>query len=159
MKLLDLVRRDAIIAELASEDRSAAIRELVQCLADAGALSAEQVESVVRSIVARERSRGTTGFGMGVAAPHAKLAGLPGVVAAVGRSARGIDFAALDGKPVHCVFLVLSPDEQPDEHLRAMDLVFRHLRHERFRKFLRQAEGADQIYELLKEADEKSLVG
>jgi mannitol/fructose-specific phosphotransferase system IIA component (Ntr-type) len=158
MKLLDLIQPNWIIPELRAVDRNGAIRELVQLLADTGALEQRVVDSLVKSIVTRERTRGTTGFGKGVAVPHAKLEGLSRVVAAVGRSSRGIDFASLDGEPVFAVFLIISPAERPEEHLRAMDLVFRHLQQEKFRKFLRQSDGADKIYDLLKEADERMLV-
>jgi mannitol/fructose-specific phosphotransferase system IIA component (Ntr-type) len=158
MKLLDLVQPEAIIPEFASTDRNGVIRELVQILADCGAIETSAVDGIVKSIVARERSRGTTGFGKGVAAPHAKLAGLRRVVAAVGRSSKGVDFSSLDGEPVYGVFLILSPEDSPEEHLRAMDLVFRHLQQEKFRKFLRQSDRREKIYDLLREADEKLLV-
>ena len=81
-----------------------------------------------------------------------------GRVPAIGRSSAGVDFASLDGQPVHIVFLIVSPLDQPDEHLRAMDLIFRHLQQERFRKFLRQLDTTERIYDVLKEADEKTLV-
>lgn len=158
MKLLDLIEREAIIAELEAVDRNGAIRELVQRLANVSLLDQRSVDSVVKSIITRERTRGTTGFGKGVAVPHAKIEGLQRVVAAVGRSTRGIDFSSLDGEPVYAIFLIASPADQPDEHLRAMDLVFRHLQQEKFRKFLRQSDGADKIFDLLKEADEQMLV-
>jgi mannitol/fructose-specific phosphotransferase system IIA component (Ntr-type) len=158
MKLLDLVHPSSIIAELESLDRNGVIRELVQLLADAGLIDGESVERIVKSIIVRERTRGTTGFGKGVAVPHTKVEGLSRVVAAVGRSSRGVDFASLDGEPVYAVFLIASPAEQPEEHLRAMDLVFRHLQQEKFRKFLRQADEPEKVFELLKEADEKMLV-
>ncbi len=158
MKLLDLVHPSSIIAELESADRNGAIRELVQALGDARLIDPGSVEGIVRSIVTRERTRGTTGFGKGVAVPHAKVEGLTQIVAAVGRSTPGLDFSSLDGQPVHIVFLIISPAEQPDEHLRAMDLIFRHLQQEKFRKFLRQLDRAEKIYDLLREADEKTLV-
>jgi len=157
MKLLDLVHPKAIVPNLASPDRNGVIRELVRVLADAKQIEADSAESVIKSIIARERTRGTTGFGKGVAAPHAKFDGLSRVVTAVGRSTTGIDFASLDGEPVYGVFLILSPSDAPEEHLRAMDLVFRHLQQERFRKFLRQSDSAERIYDLLKEMDEKAL--
>ena len=158
MKLLDLVRPGSIIADCASDDRNGVIRELVQVLADSGQLEPGAVEGIVRSIITRERTRGTTGFGKGVAVPHAKVDDLKRVVAAVGRSSRGIDFGSLDGQPVFTVFLIVSPMEQPEEHLRAMDLVFRHLQQEQFRKFMRQSDTPEKIYDLLREADDKTLV-
>lgn len=157
LKLLDLVRPDGIVAELSSTDRNGVIRELVQVLADTGQLDESQVDAVSRTIITRERSRGTTGFGKGVAAPHAKVEGLSRMMAAIGRSSRGVDFASLDGEPVFAVFLIISPDAEPERHLRAMDLVFRHLQQERFRRFLRQTDKAEAIYELLREADERQF--
>lgn len=158
MKLLDLVHPNSVIPELTSTERNGAIRELVQLLGDQKLIGAELVEGITRSIVTRERTRGTTGFGKGVAVPHAKVEGLTQIVATVGRSTGGIDFASLDGQPVHIVFLIVSPADQPDEHLRAMDLIFRHLQQEKFRKFLRQLDTSEKIYDLLKEADEKMMV-
>ncbi len=158
MKLLDLIDRRAIVAELRASDRSGTIRELVEVLAHAKLIEDSAVESIVRSIVARERTRGTTGFGKGVAVPHVKVEGLPRVVVAVGRSTRGVDFGSLDGQPVYSLFLIVSPADQPEEHLRAMDLIFRHLQQEQFRKFLRQSDRTEKIYDLLAEADEKAPV-
>lgn len=158
MKLLELVPRNAIVAEMAATDRNGAIRELVETLAAAGAISEAESDLIAKSIITRERTRGTTGFGKGVAAPHAKIAGLGRAVASVGRSSRGIDFSSLDGEPVFAVFLLISPEEQPEEHLRSMDLIFRNLQQERFRKFLRQADDSEKIFDLLKEADERQLV-
>ncbi|NLG43207.1 MAG: PTS sugar transporter subunit IIA [Phycisphaerae bacterium] len=159
MKLLELIQPQSIIADLRATDRNGAIRELVQCLADSNLLDSHAVDSIVKSIITRERTRGTTGFGKGVAVPHAKIEGLERVVAAVGRSAHGIDFSSLDGEPVYAIFLIASPAEQPEEHLRAMDLVFRHLQQEKFRRFLRQSDEPEKIYDLLKEADEKMFMG
>ncbi len=59
---------------------------------------------------------------------------------------------------MYSVFLIVSPADQPEDHLRAMDLVFRHLQQEKFRKFLRQSDKPEKIYDLLREADEESLV-
>ena len=156
MKLLDLIDRKSIIPNLASLDRNGVVRELVEVLVRARLLSEAAVEGIVRSIITRERTRGTTGFGKGVAVPHVKVEVLPRIVAAVGRSDRGVDFGSLDGQPVYSVFLIVSPADQPEEHLRAMDLIFRHLQQEQFRKFLRQADTTDKIHDLLVEADEKS---
>ncbi|MCG3126849.1 MAG: PTS system fructose-specific EIIABC component [Phycisphaerae bacterium] len=157
MKLVDLIHEDSIVPELQSLDRNGVIRELVEVLAAGGHIQAQDVESVVRTIVKREKQRGTTGFGKGVAAPHGKIEQLPRVVAALGRSSRGIDFQALDGGRVYTVILILSPAERPEEHLRAMDYIFRHLQQEKFRKFLRQSDTVEKLYDLLKEADESIL--
>jgi mannitol/fructose-specific phosphotransferase system IIA component (Ntr-type) len=158
MKLLDLISRNSIVAEVESTDRNGVIRELVEVLVTAKSIEPGTVDGIVRSIITLERTRGTTGFGKGVAVPHVKVDGLSRIVAAVGRSSRGVDFGSLDGQPVYSVFLIVSPTEQPEEHLRAMDLIFRHLQQEQFRKFLQQSDQVEKIYDLLSEADEKTPV-
>ncbi len=158
MKLLDLISRNSIVPDLQATDRNGVIRELVEALARAKLIENSAVDGIVRSIITRERTRGTTGFGKGVAVPHVKVEGLSRIVAAVGRSAHGIDFGSLDGQPVYSVFLIVSPADQPEEHLRAMDLIFRHLQQEQFRKFLRQSDQVEKIYDLLQEADERAPV-
>jgi nitrogen PTS system EIIA component len=159
MKLVDIIQPAAIRADLETRDRNGAIRELVALLASTGAIPADVADSAVKSIIARERSRGTTGFGKGVALPHAKIDSLTRVVAGVGRSATGINFESHDGMPVFAIFLVLSPTDPAlsDQHLRVMELIYKHLHQERFRKFLRQSDTPEKIYDLLKEADEKPL--
>ena len=136
--------------------KDAADGRIVKVLLEICYLSNAEIEKVCR--IAAEQGadfvKTSTGFGKGVAAPHAKIDDLPRVVAAVGRSSHGIDFASLDGELVYGVFLILSPSDDAEQHLRAMDLVFRHLQQERFRKFLRQSDSAEKIYDLLKEVGE-----
>ncbi|MGE3181287.1 MAG: PTS sugar transporter subunit IIA [Phycisphaerae bacterium] len=157
MKLQDLVKPGAIVPELTSTNRAGVIRELIEVLAATGQIPQEEVESLVKSIIARESSRGSTGIGKGVAIPHTKTTKLPAIAAAVGRSAKGVDFAALDGAPVFAIFLIVSPEADTKGHLGAMDVVFRTLQSEQFRKFFRQSDTAEKIYDLLREADEEIL--
>lgn len=152
MKLKDFIVADAVVAALAGTDRDAVIRELVTSLAQAGALDADAVEDVVAALIKREQN-GSTGFGKGVAVPHVKHAKVKRMVGTVGRSASGIDFAALDHQPVYSVFLLLSPDNAPQQHLQAMNIVFSNLQKDMFRKFLRQADAQKKILDLLEEAD------
>jgi PTS system fructose-specific IIA component/PTS system nitrogen regulatory IIA component len=97
-------------------------------------------------------------MGKGVAVPHVKHPAVKNVVAAVGQSSMGIDFSALDKQPVYSVILLLSPVDNPDKHLQAMESIFRHLQQEKFRKFLRQSQNVEQIKDLLIEADENPLL-
>ena len=76
------------------------------------------------------------------------------LVGTVALSRRGVDFAALDGEPVNIFFLLISPPNQPGDHLRALENISRHLKDERFVSFLRQAKTREQVIELLDEADQ-----
>src|SRR5438105_8751795 len=153
MKLKDFIVSEAIIPELKATDRDGAIRELVQSVAPAAGLSDSSVEEVVAALVKREQN-GSTGFGKGVAVPHVKHAAVKQMSGTVGRSAEGIDFAALDHQPVYSIVLLLSPENQPQQHLQAMNIVFSNLQKDMFRRFLRQSPTREAIVDLLDEADQ-----
>ena len=153
MKLRDFIVSDAIVSELAAADRDGAIRELVAALARAGALPQESVDEVVAALIKREQN-GSTGFGKGVAVPHVKHPKIRKMAGTIGRSVNGIDFAALDHQPVYSIFLLLSPDNQPQQHLQAMNIVFSNLQEDTFRRFLRQSTTRQGITDLLDEADQ-----
>ena len=153
MKLREVIVGDAIVPELAATDRDGAIRELVASLAAAGALAESAVEDVVAALIKREQN-GSTGFGKGVAVPHVKHAKVKKMSGTIGRSGSGIDFAALDHQPVYSIVLLLSPENQPQQHLQAMNIVFSNLQKDMFRRFLRQTNTREGILELLDEADQ-----
>ena len=153
MKLKDFIVTEAITPELSATDRDGVIRELVNALSKSGALAADAVDEVVAALIKREQN-GSTGFGKGVAVPHVKHAKVNKMAGTVGRSVNGIDFAALDHQPVYSVFLLLSPDNQPQQHLQAMNIVFSNLQKDTFRRFLRQSATREAIVDLLEEADQ-----
>jgi mannitol/fructose-specific phosphotransferase system IIA component (Ntr-type) len=94
-----------------------------------------------------------------VAVPHVKHEKIKKMVATIGVSARGVDFNALDKQPVHSIVLLMSPAGRPDEHLQAMENIFRNLQKDTFRRFLRQATTRDEILELIEEADAHQIQG
>ena len=153
MKLSDIMVADAIIPDLAAKDRDGVIEEIVNSLASCGAIPKKHTKEIVQAILDREQ-QATTGIGKGVSLPHAKLKYIKKAVGTIARSSQGIDFAALDSKPVYSVILLLSSPEDPDEHLQAMETIFKHVQRDIFRKFLRQSETRQAIVELIEEADE-----
>jgi nitrogen PTS system EIIA component len=153
MKLKDFITYESIIADLKAPDRDGALRELTESLAAAGALPATAVDEIVAALIKREQN-GSTGFGKGVAVPHVKHAKVKRMAGTIGRSAAGIDFAALDHQPVYTVFLLLSPENLPQQHLQAMNIVFSNLQKDMFRRFLRQSTSREAIVDLLEEADQ-----
>lgn len=152
MKLLDFVVTEAIEPNLAPTDRNGVIRTLVAALVSAKQIDESDAETIAKAIIQRE-NQGSTGFGKGVAVPHVKHPKIKRIMAALGRSAGGVDFAALDRAPVFTVVLLLSPPDNPDGHLQAMESIFRHLQRDNFRRFLRQSETREEIVELIREAD------
>lgn len=153
MKLSDIIIGDAIVPCLKGETRDEVIEELVESLAEAGAVSKQKVKDIIKAILTRE-AQATTGIGKGVALPHAKLKGIQTPIATIGCSGDGIEFSALDSKPVYSVILLLSSPDNPDEHLQAMETIFKHVQRDIFRKFLRQSETREAVIDLIHEADE-----
>jgi PTS system nitrogen regulatory IIA component len=156
MKLSDFVVRPAILVDLQATSKEGAIREIVESLRDADALAEADVEGIIRAILHRE-DLGSTGIGQGVAVPHTRHQQVDRLVGTVALSRRGVDFAALDGEPVDILFLLVSPPNQPGDHLRALENISRHLKDERFVSFLRQARSRKEVEDLLDEADQGQL--
>jgi len=153
MKFVDFVCFEAIIPELKAKDHNGAIAELVLALDKAGRLGKNNADDIIKAIIKRE-NEASTGMGKAVAVPHVKHSAVKDIVATVGKSSNGIDFSSLDKQPVYSVILLISPVDNPDKHLQAMESVFKHLQQEKFRKFLRQSQTSEEIEDLLREADE-----
>jgi PTS system fructose-specific IIA component/PTS system nitrogen regulatory IIA component len=96
---------------------------------------------------------GSTGIGRGVAVPHTKHGSVEQLVGTVGVSREGVDFDSLDGEKVFVLFLLVSPLDRPGDHLRALENISRQLRDDRFCRFLKQSKTAEEIRQLLTEAD------
>ena len=155
MKFADFVCFEATVPELQARDREGAIAEIVESLDKAGKLGKGKCKEITRAVIKREKEA-STGMGKGVAVPHVKYKLVKDVIAAIGLNSAGIDFSALDKQPVYSVILLISPVDEPDKHLQAMENVFRHLQQEKFRKFLRQCRSRAHVEDLLREADENS---
>lgn len=148
MKFSDILCLEATVAQFNATDRDSVIRELVDALNAAGKLGQAEAEAVTNAVITREEEA-STGLGKGVAVPHVKCDGLSDTIAAIGRSSDGIDFTSLDKKPTYTVILLLSPADNPDKHLQAMESIFRNLQNDDFRRFLRQAQTAEKIREVV----------
>ena len=152
MKFSDFVNVASIKADLAADEKPLVIRELVEALAASGAIAEAEVQGIVAAIMKREEL-GSTGIGRGVAVPHTKHASVERLVGTVGVSVEGVDFNSLDGDKVHLFFLLVSPPDRPGDHLRALENISRQLRDDTFCRFLKQSRSAQDIQQLLEEAD------
>jgi len=152
MKFADFISREAIRATLTAEDKEGVIREMVQALLDAGKIERSEFESIIKAILKREEL-GSTGIGRGVAVPHTKHPSVDRLVGTVAVSHEGVDFNSLDGERVQLLFLLISPPDRPGDHLRALENISRQLRDDTFCRFLKKAMTAEEIGQLLDEAD------
>lgn len=158
MKLLDFLAAEATVAELEAVEKGDVVTELVGRLVSAGKLGKRHTNAVTKAILDRE-ALGSTGIGRGIAVPHAKHSSAKQIIGCLGRSKKGVDFAAIDGEPVYLVFLLISPLDQPGPHLKALEHISVVLRDENFSQFLTRAKDKDEMISLLAEADEKFYRG
>ena len=148
MALIDLIREDVVKVPLTSTTKEATIRELVEVLHGAGEIS--NVDGVVDAVMERE-AKGSTGLESGVAVPHAKTGEVSHLIIAVGVSARGIEFEALDEEPSHLFFLILAPPDQSGPHIEALAEIARLTRSKSFCNMLIEAQSAEEVVRLFEE--------
>jgi mannitol/fructose-specific phosphotransferase system IIA component (Ntr-type) len=152
MRMSDFVVRDAIVPDLKATSKEGVIREMVESLRVAGHFKGGEQEDIVKAILKRELL-GSTGIGRSVAIPHSKHSTVDRLVGTVGISRGGVPFDSLDGEPVHVFVLLISPQDRPGDHLRALENVSRSLRDDGFVRSLRQATTREAIWGLLDDAE------
>jgi len=149
MRLDSLTRPELIYSSLPGQDRDSVLRVFARRLADNGLIP--ESEALYDKLVEREQL-GSTGIGSGVAIPHCKLKGLSAPLLSIGVVDRpGVDFGAVDGKPVRVFFLVVSPTEAPAEHLQVLAAISRWVKADEHVASLLGARGPEEIYELLRQ--------
>ncbi len=148
----EMLHQDLVIETIEATDKAGVIREFSKLLKSTGRIGDE--EELIKLLTERE-AIGSTGIGDGVAIPHAKLHLLPEMIVAFGRSGQGVDFESLDQKPVYLFFLLVTPDDKPGEHLKALARISRILKNPLLRDNLRRVSKRDQIQQLIFEEDKK----
>jgi nitrogen PTS system EIIA component len=150
MKITTFLKREFIVEELKAATKEAALTELAAVLTRAS--STDYRDEMVKVLLARERL-GSTGIGDGIAIPHGKIHDLEDLMIAVGRSSRGVDFNAMDNKPVHLFFLLMAPENSSGQHLKVLARISRLLKDKVLRKDLMEADSPDKLFDLLAEKD------
>jgi PTS system fructose-specific IIA component/PTS system nitrogen regulatory IIA component len=154
MKFSELFPKAHIVADLAATGKDDAIREMIKHLGAAGALPKAHAPGVEKTILRREEL-GTTGIGKGIAIPHAKCPGLTGLCGGFGRSVKGVEFSALDGRPVHLIFMLASSPDAVEQHLEALRKITTLIKDDDFCAFLRRAKNMAELADLVREADDR----
>ncbi|MBY0231953.1 MAG: PTS sugar transporter subunit IIA [Gemmataceae bacterium] len=148
MRMCDFIVRDAILPTLAASSKEGVIRSMVESLRDAGQFRGADLEDVVRAILRRELL-GSTGIGKGIAIPHTKHPSVERLIGTIAISPQGVAFDSLDGEPVYIFVLLVSPQDRPGDHLRALENVSRSLRNEDFVRALRASPSREAVCALL----------
>jgi PTS system nitrogen regulatory IIA component len=152
MRIAEFLREDLVVPELAAGDKAGVLSELCGVLARAyPQLSRERL---LQTLIEREKL-GSTGIGEGVAIPHGKLSGLPGLIGAFARKRAGVDFAAIDGKPTYLFFVLFAPENSAGVHLKALARISRLFRQPQLRKSILEAKDASAMFRLIADEDAK----
>ena len=117
MKLSKFCEENLITFNLNASTKEEVIKELVDSISNSNMVN--DTELLFKDVTERE-SLVTTGVGYGVAFPHAKTKAVKGIVIAFGRSSEGIEFDAMDHKPVKLFFLIAAPEDAIGAHLNIM---------------------------------------
>lgn len=150
MLLTELLKPDRVKIPLVSTTKDELLRELVEVVAQAARI--RDREQVLRAVLEREEVL-STGIGNGVAIPHGKSGVVPDLVLAAGITSRGVDFDALDGKPVRLFFLLVGPEAAAGQHVKALSRISRLLRRDSFRTRLIAAESSKDFLSIIAEAE------
>ncbi|MBW1859759.1 MAG: PTS sugar transporter subunit IIA [Deltaproteobacteria bacterium] len=149
MKIIDSLQEETIISELDATDKKGVLEELTGPVVK---ISGVDQEEMVRVLLERERL-GSTGIGGGIAIPHGKLKSLQSLLVSFGRSHKGVDFEAIDGKPAHLFFLLMAPENSTGDHLRMLAGISRLLKDDKFRQRLMTAEDQHKLYTVIADED------
>jgi mannitol/fructose-specific phosphotransferase system IIA component (Ntr-type) len=149
MNLADILSPEQIIPDLRAANRWEAIDELIDNLVVTGKIKPEHREPITAVVRKRENSM-STGIGYGIGIPHASTDLIYEVVGALGRSGHGVNFDALDNKPVNLVMLFLVPQGQFQKHLHTLAEIAKLLHNKEFRKLLEDSPDAPAMYKTIK---------
>lgn len=139
----------ARVIDLTSRSKDAALMELVETLASAPEV--KDTERLLQAVVDRERIV-STGIGLGVAVPHAKIPEVSEFLVAYGRSREGIDFGSIDDRPVHHIVLIVGPPDRQQRYLQFLATVTLKLKQPELRNALEQAASVEDLHKVLSQA-------
>jgi mannitol/fructose-specific phosphotransferase system IIA component (Ntr-type) len=145
-----LIDSAVILDNLEAAAKEDALGSALQAAVDAGRLAKKDLTAVRKRLLERE-AMGSTGIGNGIAVPHVKGKEIRQMSLVLARVPKTLNFQAIDGRPVHTIFLLLAPPDDPEAHLKLLRWISSLARNPDFRKFVVTAKDAKEIRELLHE--------
>ncbi len=137
------------VCKLGSREKFDAIREVIEKCSVFKSIKPES--AFIEAVMSRE-SIESTGIGHGVAVAHGKIDTIQEITIGLGISTRGIPFGAVDGKPVHILFVIGSSPDRQDEYLNSLASLMRFIKNPTFRAIL-----VNKHEEFFKQEEDHSL--
>jgi PTS system nitrogen regulatory IIA component len=151
MRLLESLQRESIVSDLKSKNKKGILEELVTPVAR---IAGVRHDDLMRVLLERERL-GTTGIGGGIGIPHGKSKAIESHLLGFGLSRKGVDFESMDGQPTHIFFLLITPENSRELHIKLLARISAILKHEPFKVRLLNAADSDEIYSIIQEEDDE----
>ena len=142
MEISEILSEDMVLANVEAESKRSLLEKLSAYVAEKENMDKNPI---FEAILERE-NLGSTGYGDGVAFPHARIDGLDKVITVFARLAQGVDYDSLDNHSVDLVAFLLSPEKSGEDHLRALAVMSRVLKNEETCRKIRAAKSAHEIY-------------
>ncbi|PEQ93106.1 PTS fructose transporter subunit IIA [Bacillus sp. AFS006103] len=117
MKITELLTINTILLNIEGNQKEDTIDQLVEVLFKAGKISDR---SEFKASILKREEQSTTGIGDGIAIPHAKTKVVNEAAIVFGKSAAGVNYESLDGKPAHLFFMIAAPEGANNTHLEAL---------------------------------------
>lgn len=152
MKLSDVLTKERIIINLNGKDKYDVLEKMVQM-----ARASEKVTNetdLLKKVTEREKIK-STGIGGGIGIPHAQTSGVRDVIAFLGISEPGIEFHAIDGKPVHLIFLIATNERTDSKYLGLLSRIARLFIDEPFKQRIMKSTSPEEIVNLIIEKEKE----
>ena len=152
MKVSELLEERFILTDFKRDDKKDIINELIDLHKEDN--NVNDLEKVRTAIHDREKEM-STGIGKGFAIPHGKTNAVNDVIVSFGKTNRGIDYEALDGNPVHLVFLLVGKVDLVSKYIKLLSRISRVMNKDDFRDKLLNAKTKDEIINIFKEEEKQ----
>lgn len=148
MNIVSYLDKENIIFSPKQKDKKSLISYLLDNLVSCNKLGKKDKKGILTTIIQREEM-GSTAIGGNIALPHARINSVKNILLSLCIAKEGVDFDALDEKPVNIIVLLLSSKAQAGIHLKTLAFLARMLRDQYFVKELKKAKGKKEVIKLL----------
>lgn len=149
-KLIEFIGEEYIKANIKADNKTDALNEMISFFIDSHKGTSTLMDEITKSVFEREDDM-STGIGQGIALPHGVIEKGKTVYGVIGLSKKGIEFNAIDKKPVHLIVLIVTPKKHQNEiHLDVLRQLSKLLSNILVKESIFNSNSAAEIYDILR---------
>ena len=154
IRLSEFFEEELFLPDIKAANKEGVLEEMIDALVKAKGI---QNKGILLEMLRQRERLGSTGIGRGVAVPHGRTLAISSLTVMFGRIPNGVDFDAMDGKPVQLVFLTVAPPtERSNLYLPVLGKIVETVKSAKTRRRLLEAGDFDDVAEIIEEADESA---